>query len=75
MRAMSACLRNVPFARVEQRAEPPVQRWVKHGPVADDRPMAHLLTLLSGTFLTYVGVTRGSLAVSCGIAYIYARAR
>jgi hypothetical protein len=37
--------------------------------------MAHLLTLLSGSFLTYVGVTRGSLAVSRGIAFVYARAR
>jgi len=43
--------------------------------VTDDRRMAHLLTLLSGTFLTYVGVTRGSLAVSRGIAFVYARAR
>lgn len=37
--------------------------------------MAHLLTLLSGTFLTYVAVTRGGLAVSRGISYVYARAR
>jgi hypothetical protein len=37
--------------------------------------MAHLLTLLSSTFLTYVAVTRCSLAVSRGIAFVYARAR
>jgi hypothetical protein len=37
--------------------------------------MAHLLNLISGTCFVYVYVTRGSLAVSRGVAYVYARAR
>ena len=43
-------------------------------PVGDDPPVAHLITLLSGSLLTYVGVTRGGLAVARGFEYIARRA-
>jgi hypothetical protein len=42
--------------------------------VGDDRPVAHLMNLLSGSLLTYVGVTRGGLAVARGFEYIARRA-
>jgi hypothetical protein len=42
--------------------------------MGDDPPMAHLMTLLSGSLLTYVGVTRSSLAVARGCEYIARRA-
>jgi hypothetical protein len=61
--------------QVEWRAEPPAQRSVKRRPGTDDPPMAHLLNLISGTCFAYVYVTRGSLAVSRGFTYAYARAR
>ena len=48
---------------------------MKRRPVTDDPAMAHLLNLLSGTCFAYVYVTRGSLAVSRGFTYAYARAR
>jgi hypothetical protein len=38
--------------------------------VADDTHMAHLLTLLSGTFLVYTGVTRGALAFAWALGRI-----
>ncbi len=39
-------------------------------PVVDDRRMAHLLTLLSGTLLVYVSVTRGALAFAWALGRI-----
>ena len=42
--------------------------------VGDDPPVAHLMNLLSGSLLTYVGVTRGGLAVARGFEYIAGRA-
>jgi hypothetical protein len=45
----------------------------RHGG-GDDPAMAHLMNLLSGSLLTYVGVTRGGLAVSRGFEYIARRA-
>ena len=39
-----------------------MNRWL----CGDDPGMAHLMNLLSGSLLTYVGVTRGGLAVSRG---------
>ncbi len=47
-----------------------MNRW----PVGDDPPVAHLMNLLSGSLLTYVGVTRGGLAVARGFEYIASRA-
>jgi hypothetical protein len=38
--------------------------------VGDDPPVAHLMNLLSGSLLTYVGVTRGGLAVARGFEYL-----
>jgi hypothetical protein len=50
-------------ARVNQPAEPPAQLLVKWQQVGDDEAtVAHLFTLLSGSFLIYAGVTRGGLA-------------
>ena len=54
-------------------AEPPVQRWINRAAVDDDPPVAHLMNLLSGSFLVYAFVTRGSLAVSRVIGAVYAR--
>ena len=48
---------------------------MKRRPAADDPAMAHLFNLISGTCFAYVYVTRGSLAVSRGFTYAYARAR
>jgi len=39
----------------------------------DDRQVAHLLNLLSGTALTYAFVTRGGLTVARGLAYLAGR--
>jgi hypothetical protein len=42
--------------------------------MGDDPPVAHLMNLLSGSLLTYVGVTRGGLAVARTCEYIARRA-
>ena len=42
--------------------------------MGDDPTVAHLMNLLSGSLLTYVGVTRGGLAVARGFEYIASRA-
>ena len=47
---------------------------MKQPPVGDDPPVAHLMNLFSGTLLTYVGVTRGGLAVARGFEYLTRRA-
>jgi hypothetical protein len=48
---------------VNQPAEPPVQLLVKWQQAGDDEAtVAHLMNLFAGSLLTYVGVTRGSLA-------------
>jgi len=38
--------------------------------MADDRRMAHLMTLLSATLLFYVSVTRGALAFAWALGRI-----
>jgi hypothetical protein len=47
---------------------------MNRGRVGDDPPVAHLMNLLSGSLLTYVGVTRGGLAVARGFEYLARRA-
>jgi hypothetical protein len=49
---------------VNHAAEPPRERWVKRAAVGDDREVAHLLNLLSGSVLVYASVTRGGMAVA-----------
>lgn len=56
--------------RVNHAAEPPRERWVKRGTVGDDRGVAHLLNLLSGTVLVYASVTRGGMAVARVLARV-----
>lgn len=56
--------------RVNQATEPPRERWVKRAAVGDDREVAHLLNLLSGSVLVYASVTRGGMAVARVLARV-----
>jgi hypothetical protein len=55
---------------VNHATEPPPERWVKRAAVGDDRGVAHLLNLLSGSVLVYASVTRGGLAVARVLARV-----
>jgi hypothetical protein len=58
---------------VKRGAEPLCERWMNQCLGGDDRHVAHLLNLLSGTVLTYAFVTRGGLTVARGLAYFSGR--
>jgi len=55
---------------VNRETEPPGERWVKRAVVGDDREVAHLLNLLSGSVLVYASVTRGGMAVARVLARV-----
>jgi len=55
---------------VNRATEPPGERWVKRAVVGDDREVAHLLNLLSGSVLVYASVTRGGMAVARVLARV-----